>query len=60
MKRVVTGRDAEGRSRIVIDDQPAGVVLEKAGGLLLTEPWATSETPARVAFVLIDGERDLS
>jgi hypothetical protein len=48
VKRVVTGHDAEGRSRIVIDDQPAGIVLEKAGGLVLTELWATTETPARL------------
>jgi naringenin degradation protein FdeH len=48
MKRVVTGHDAQGRSVFVIEDQPQPVVLEKAGGLRLTELWATpTETRAR-------------
>jgi len=48
MKRVVTGHDAQGRSVFVIEDAPEAVVLEKAGGLRLTELWATpSETRAR-------------
>jgi quercetin dioxygenase-like cupin family protein len=45
MKRIVTGH-SNGRSVVLIDDSPAPVVLEKAGGLRLTELWTTSETPA--------------
>jgi mannose-6-phosphate isomerase-like protein (cupin superfamily) len=41
MKRIVTGHDAQGRSVFVIEDDPQPVVLEKAGGLGLTELWAT-------------------
>ena len=41
MRRVVTGHDSEGRSVFVIKDEPQPVVLEKAGGLRLTELWAT-------------------
>jgi mannose-6-phosphate isomerase-like protein (cupin superfamily) len=50
MKRVVTGHDAQGRSLFVIEDEPQPVVLDKAGGLRLTELWATpSETrPHRI------------
>ena len=48
MKRVVTGHGADGVSRILIADEPESVVLEKAGGLQLTELWATSETPAEI------------
>ena len=48
MKRVVTGHDAQGRSVFVIEDEPQPVVLERAGGLRLTELWATPhETRAR-------------
>ena len=48
MKRVVTGHDAQGRSVFVIEDEPQPVVLERAGGLRLTELWATPhEMPAR-------------
>jgi mannose-6-phosphate isomerase-like protein (cupin superfamily) len=48
MKRVVTGHDAQGRSVFVIEDEPAPVVLEKAGGLRLTELWASpNETRVR-------------
>jgi len=43
----VTGHDASGRAVVVIDDQLSAVVLEKAGGLRLTELWTTSETPAQ-------------
>ena len=43
----MTGHDASGRAVVVIDDQPSAVVLEKAGGLRLTELWTTSETPAQ-------------
>jgi hypothetical protein len=48
MKRVVTGHDAQGRSIVAIEDEPQPVVLEKAGGLRLTELWATpNEVRAR-------------
>jgi quercetin dioxygenase-like cupin family protein len=47
MKRVVTGHDANGRAVVLIQDSPSHVVLEKAGGLRLTELWTTSDTPAR-------------
>lgn len=49
LKRVVTGHDVDGRSRVFIEDRPESVVLEKAGGLRLTELWATSETPAELS-----------
>lgn len=49
MKRIVTGHDARGRSVVLIEDRPAAVVLEKAGGLRLTELWETKETPARLS-----------
>ena len=49
MKRVVTGHDAKGRSVVFIEDRPESVVLDKAGGLRLTELWATSETPAQLS-----------
>ncbi len=49
MKRVVTGHDAQGRSLVLIEDRPESVLLEKAGGLRLTELWATSETPASLS-----------
>ena len=49
MKRVVTGHDAKGGSIFMIEDQPQAVILEKAGGLRLTELWATSESPANVS-----------
>jgi hypothetical protein len=43
MRRFVTGHDATGRSIFVIQDEPRPVVLEKAGGLRLTELWATPD-----------------
>jgi mannose-6-phosphate isomerase-like protein (cupin superfamily) len=49
MKRVVTGQGADGLSRIFMEDRPESIVLEKAGGLRLTELWATSETPAELS-----------
>jgi mannose-6-phosphate isomerase-like protein (cupin superfamily) len=49
VKRVVTGHDPRGRSAFSIEDEPPAIVLEKAGGLRLTELWATSEVPARLA-----------
>ena len=51
MKRIVTGHDASGGAVVIIDDAPAAVVLEKAGGLRLTELWATSEAPAEFSTV---------
>src|SRR6185369_11178065 len=48
MKRIVTGHDAQGRSVFVIEDEPQPLVLEEAGGLRLTELWASpNETRAR-------------
>ena len=41
MHRFVTGHDSEGRSVFVVNDEPEPVVLEKAGGLKLTELWAS-------------------
>ena len=49
MKRVVTAQGFDGLSRIFIEDEPESAVLEKAGGLRLTELWATGETPARLS-----------
>ena len=49
MRRIVTGRSTEGRSVVLIDDAPGAVVLEKAGGLRLTELWTTSESPAALS-----------
>src|SRR3990172_9556795 len=46
-RRVVTGHDAQGRSVILMDgDSLHSVVLEKAGGLCLTELWETTSSPA--------------
>jgi mannose-6-phosphate isomerase-like protein (cupin superfamily) len=46
-RRVVTGHDAEGRSVILKDGvSPNSYVLEKAGGLQLTELWETTSSPA--------------
>src|SRR2546423_6960016 len=55
MRRIVTGHDAAGRSCVLMDDEPRAVLLEKAGGLRLTELWTTSETPA--AFTSSDRAR---
>ena len=46
MRRIVTGHDTAGRSRVLLDEVPQAVLLENAGGLRLTELWTTSETPA--------------
>src|SRR3954447_21793614 len=46
MRRIVTGHDTAGRSRVLLDEAPQAVLLEKAGGLRLTELWTTSEMPA--------------
>jgi len=47
MKRVITGHDANGRSVFTSEDEPKAVVLEKAGGLRLTELWADPPVRAR-------------
>jgi naringenin degradation protein FdeH len=47
VRRVVTGHDARGRSVVLLDgDSPHGFLLEKAGGLRLTELWETRSSPA--------------
>ena len=46
MRRIVTGHDDNARAIVVLDDTPRHAVLEKAGGLKLTELWTTSATPA--------------
>lgn len=46
-RRVVTGHDAHGRAVILFDgESPHQFVLEKAGGLRLTELWETRSAPA--------------
>jgi naringenin degradation protein FdeH len=47
MRRVVTGHDAQGRAAVLFDgESPHSFVLEKAGGLRLTEIWETRSSPA--------------
>jgi len=47
MRRVVTGHDAGGRAVVLFDgESPHRFVLEKAGGLKLTEIWETRDSPA--------------
>jgi len=47
MRRVVTGHDASGRAVVLFDgESPHRFVLEKAGGLRLTEMWETRGSPA--------------
>jgi len=47
IRRVVTGHDARGRSVVLYDDGGSPTrVLEKAGGLRLTELWETHGAPA--------------
>jgi len=47
MRRVVTGHDANGRAVVLFDgESPHRFVLEKAGGLRLTEIWETRSSPA--------------
>jgi hypothetical protein len=47
MRRVVTGHDASGRAVVLFDgESPHRFVLEKAGGLKLTEIWETRGSPA--------------
>jgi len=44
---VVTGHDAQGRSVVLMDgDSQHSFLLEKAGGLQLTEIWETRSSPA--------------
>jgi mannose-6-phosphate isomerase-like protein (cupin superfamily) len=46
-RRVVTGHDANGRAVVLFDgESPHSFVLEKAGGLRLTEIWETRSSPA--------------
>ena len=46
-RRVVTGHDANGRAVVLFDgESPHRFVLEKAGGLVLTEIWETRSAPA--------------
>jgi mannose-6-phosphate isomerase-like protein (cupin superfamily) len=46
-RRVVTGHDASGRAVVLFDgESPHSFVLEKAGGLRLTEIWETRSSPA--------------
>ncbi len=46
-RRVVTGHDAKGRAVVLFDgESPHTFVLEKAGGLRLTEIWETRSSPA--------------
>jgi len=47
VRRIVTGHDARGRSVVLLDgDSPHSFLLEKAGGLRLTELWETRSSPA--------------
>jgi mannose-6-phosphate isomerase-like protein (cupin superfamily) len=47
MRRVVTGHDDQGRAVVLFDGEaPHHFVLEKAGGLKLTEIWETRSAPA--------------
>ena len=46
-RRVVTGHDAKGRAVVLMDgESPRSFLLEKAGGLQLTELWETRSAPA--------------
>jgi mannose-6-phosphate isomerase-like protein (cupin superfamily) len=46
-RRIVTGHDASGRAIVLFDgESPHRFVLEKAGGLKLTEIWETRGSPA--------------
>lgn len=47
IRRLVTGHDANGKSNFLMDgDAPNIVVLEKMGGLKVTELWETFDAPA--------------
>jgi mannose-6-phosphate isomerase-like protein (cupin superfamily) len=46
-RRVVTGHDERGRAVVLFDgESPHSFILEKAGGLMLTELWETRSSPA--------------
>jgi len=46
-RRIVTGHDERGRAVVLFDgESPHRFVLEKAGGLRLTEIWETRSSPA--------------
>ena len=46
-RRIVTGHDENGRAVVLFDgESPHSFVLEKAGGLRLTEIWETRSSPA--------------
>jgi mannose-6-phosphate isomerase-like protein (cupin superfamily) len=46
-RRIVTGHDANGRAVVLFDgDSPHSFILDKAGGLRLTELWETRSSPA--------------
>ena len=47
MRRIVTGHDAQGRAVVLFDgESPHSFVLDKAGGVRLTEIWETRSSPA--------------
>lgn len=47
IRRLVTGHDANGKSIFLMDgDAPNVVVMEKMGGLKVTELWETFDAPA--------------
>jgi quercetin dioxygenase-like cupin family protein len=48
MRRIVTGHDADGVARIVIDDEPANVRATR-NGKTATLLWATDAMPAAIA-----------
>ena len=48
VRRVVTGLDAEGRSRVLIDG-PSPHAMESPAGVI-TEIWASAESPAAYDF----------
>ena len=48
-RRVVTGADASGRSRIIADDEPPALTVEERPGYRVANIWVTSETPASVS-----------
>ncbi len=49
IRRVVTGNDAEGRSRIVEDGPPPAVItVPERPGYVVENVWVTGETPAEI------------
>lgn len=47
VRRLVTGHDAEGRSKFLMDgDAPAVLVMAQMGDLTVTDLWETFESPA--------------